>query len=100
MQDDDLRRIQDESHAIYNQYGHYFDYVLVLRGADFESASRELLDVINRLDVEPQWVPVAWPRGISASIAAFLQPTTSCHPSPAPQSVRESTTSNKFIAVI
>ena len=85
LQDDDLRRIIDESRAIENQYGHYLDYVLVLGDGDMDAASHELLDVINRLEVESQWVPVAWLRGRSTfTSSAALQPSTSIYASPAP----------------
>ena len=86
-QDDDLRRIIDESRAIESQHGHYLDYVLVLGDGDMDAASHELLDVLNRLEVEPQWVPVAWLRGRStftSSAAAALQPSTNIYASPAP----------------
>ena len=36
------------------------------------TAGRELFDVINRLDVEPQWVPAAWLRAPSA-FSAFTE---------------------------
>lgn len=86
IQDDDLRRIIDESRAIENQHGHYLDYVLVLGDGDMDSASRELLDVINRLEVEPQWVPMAWLRARSTFPAAAQQPQASMniYATPAP----------------
>ena len=82
----DARQIQQESQEIEKRYGRYFDCVLVLRGANFPSASRELLEVINLLDVEPQWVPAAWLGGnfaSSASISAAQKPPTSSDGSPA-----------------
>lgn len=84
IQDDDLRRIIDESRAIENQHGHYLDYVLVLGDGDMDSASRELLDVINRLEVEPQWVPMAWLRARSTFPAAAQQPSMNIYATPAP----------------
>ena len=68
MQYEELRRIQDESQEIDIRFGHYIDYVLVLSDK-IVTAGRELFDVINRLDVEPQWVPAAWLSAPSASSA-------------------------------
>ena len=39
-------------------YGHYFDMVII--NQDLDRAYDELLAEINRLEVEPQWVPVQW----------------------------------------
>lgn len=41
-----------------DKYGHYFDYVLV--NNDLNKAYDELLLEINRLELEPQWVPAFW----------------------------------------
>ena len=41
-----------------DRYGHYFDYILV--NSDMDRAYEELLSEIDRLEVEPQWVPVHW----------------------------------------
>ena len=43
-----------------DKYGHFFDYVLV--NTDMDRAYEELLAEINRIEVAPQWVPVAWTR--------------------------------------
>jgi len=39
-------------------YGHYFDMIIV--NQDLDRAYDELLSEINRLELEPQWVPIAW----------------------------------------
>ena len=39
-------------------YGHYFDLIIV--NTDITRAYEELLSEINRLEVEPQWVPASW----------------------------------------
>ena len=44
-----------------DKYGHNFDYILV--NSDMELAYQELLNEINRLEVEPQWVPTQWVSG-------------------------------------
>jgi len=41
-----------------NNHGHLFDHVIV--NQDLDHAYDELLREINRLEVEPQWVPTSW----------------------------------------
>jgi len=41
-----------------NNHGHLFDHVIV--NLDLDHAYDELLKEINRLEVEPQWVPTSW----------------------------------------
>lgn len=47
-----------ESYLIENQYGHYFDWVIV--NDDFQVAADMLKELARRLETEPQWVPYAW----------------------------------------
>ncbi|CAG5135007.1 unnamed protein product, partial [Candidula unifasciata] len=56
--DEQLRGIIDHSREIEEQYGHLFDFILV--NSDLDQAYTELLAEINRIEVEPQWVPAAW----------------------------------------
>lgn len=39
-------------------YGPFFDMVIV--NQDMDKAYDELLAEINRLEIEPQWVPLQW----------------------------------------
>lgn len=39
-------------------YSHYFDMIIV--NQDLDRAYEELLAEINRLELEPQWVPLQW----------------------------------------
>ena len=39
-------------------FGHYFDMIIV--NTDLDRSYDELLTEINRLEVEPQWVPAVW----------------------------------------
>jgi guanylate kinase len=39
-------------------FGHFFDLIIV--NYDLDRAYDELLSAINRLEVEPQWVPAHW----------------------------------------
>ncbi|XP_055957113.1 protein PALS1 isoform X2 [Patella vulgata] len=56
--DDELKQIIDDAREMEEVYGHYFDYVLV--NTDMDLAYDELLMEINRIEVEPQWVPQEW----------------------------------------
>lgn len=56
--EEDFRRTIAESARLERQYKHYFDYVLL--NDNMESAYRELKEVLGRLPVEWQWVPVLW----------------------------------------
>jgi MAGUK p55 subfamily protein 5 len=39
-------------------YGHYFDYILV--NMELDRSVEELMEEINRIEREPQWVPITW----------------------------------------
>lgn len=60
LQDDDLREIIERAREMEDKFGHFFDYVLV--NVDMDKAFDELLTEINRIEVEPQWVPMTWTR--------------------------------------
>lgn len=60
IKDEDLKDIIERSREMEDKYGHLFDYVLV--NTDMDRAYEELLAEINRIEVAPQWVPVAWTR--------------------------------------
>jgi len=53
-----LQAIIDKSREMENNHGHLFDHVIV--NQDLDHAYDELLREINRLEVEPQWVPTSW----------------------------------------
>ncbi|XP_036739071.1 MAGUK p55 subfamily member 2 isoform X2 [Manis pentadactyla] len=54
----DLRRTVEESSRIQRGYGHYFDLSLV--NSNLERTFRELQAAMEKLWMEPQWVPVSW----------------------------------------
>lgn len=56
--DDQLKDIIDRGREIDGIYQNYFDFVLF--NNDLERAYEELLDEINRIEMEPQWVPAVW----------------------------------------
>ncbi|GAB1609587.1 MAGUK p55 subfamily member 5-like isoform X2, partial [Argonauta hians] len=53
-----LKEIIERAREMEEVYGHYFDYIIV--NSKQSKAYEELLAEINRLEVEPQWVPVSW----------------------------------------
>uniref|UniRef100_A0A671UMN9 MAGUK p55 scaffold protein 3 n=1 Tax=Sparus aurata TaxID=8175 RepID=A0A671UMN9_SPAAU len=58
--EDDLQEIKQSAERMDECYGHWVDYVLVKE--DPASALAELQAVLERVQVEPQWVPVSWLR--------------------------------------
>ncbi|XP_052768272.1 protein PALS1-like isoform X2 [Mya arenaria] len=60
VKDDDLRDIIERAREMEDKFGHMFDYILV--NQDMDKAFDELVTEINRIEVEPQWVPVEWTR--------------------------------------
>lgn len=41
-----------------DEFGHLFDRVVI--NSDLERSFQQLISEINRLEVEPQWVPIQW----------------------------------------
>lgn len=56
--DDELKEIIEKAREMEENYGHYFDLVIV--NSDIDRAYNQLLHEINILEREPQWVPAAW----------------------------------------
>ncbi|CAF1255494.1 unnamed protein product, partial [Didymodactylos carnosus] len=56
--DDSLERLVKESELLHQAYGHYFD--LIILNNDIEETIRTLQDSIERINQQPQWVPVSW----------------------------------------
>ena len=48
----------EKAREMEDSYGHYFDLIIV--NTDLNKAYEELLAEINRLEIEPQWVPATW----------------------------------------
>ncbi|XP_034425624.1 MAGUK p55 subfamily member 3-like isoform X1 [Hippoglossus hippoglossus] len=57
---DDIQEIKQSAEEMEESYGHWMDYVLVKE--DPVSALAELQAVLERVQMEPQWVPVSWVR--------------------------------------
>uniref|UniRef100_A0A4W3HIT8 MAGUK p55 scaffold protein 2b n=1 Tax=Callorhinchus milii TaxID=7868 RepID=A0A4W3HIT8_CALMI len=58
LTDTDLKKTVDESCRIHRCYNHYFDYVI---GNDnLDKAFHKLQSTMEKLCIDPQWVPVSW----------------------------------------
>ncbi|KAM7451397.1 Maguk P55 subfamily member [Porites harrisoni] len=58
MTDAELRDMVDKGREMEETYGHYFEKTIV--NTDLERTFDELRQVIDKLDVEAQWVPASW----------------------------------------
>ncbi|XP_042253343.1 MAGUK p55 subfamily member 3-like [Thunnus albacares] len=58
--EDDLEEMKQSAERMDECYGHWVDYVLVKE--DPVSALAELQVILERVQMEPQWVPVSWVR--------------------------------------
>ncbi|XP_054713294.1 protein PALS1-like isoform X2 [Uloborus diversus] len=56
--DEELKDIIEKAREMEDNYGHYFDMVII--NSDIDKAFNELLKEINTLEREPQWVPAIW----------------------------------------
>ncbi|XP_066096112.1 protein PALS2 isoform X4 [Saccopteryx bilineata] len=58
LTDSDLKKTVDESARIQRAYNHYFDLIIV--NDNLDKAFEKLQTAIEKLRVEPQWVPISW----------------------------------------
>ncbi|XP_071499356.1 protein PALS1-like isoform X1 [Diadema antillarum] len=58
LKEQELREIIDAGRGMEDAFGHYFDHVIIHH--DHDRAYNELMEEIDRIQVEPQWVPVEW----------------------------------------
>lgn len=58
QQENDLKKTVDESARIRRAYSHYFDLTIV--NDNLDKAFDNLQEVVERLFIEPQWVPISW----------------------------------------
>ncbi|KAM9310525.1 MAGUK p55 subfamily member 6a isoform 1-T1 [Pholidichthys leucotaenia] len=58
LTENDLKKTVDESARIRRAYSHYFDLTIV--NDNLDKAFEKLQEAVERLVVEPQWVPVSW----------------------------------------
>ena len=57
-QDEQLKEVIEKGREMEEAFSHLFDYILV--NMDLDRSYEELLQEINRIETEPQWVPIAW----------------------------------------
>lgn len=58
LQDDDFKRTIDESTRMERNYDKYFDVTII--NNDLNDTYDAIMEAIDRLATEPQWVPVTW----------------------------------------
>lgn len=58
VNDESLERLVKESELLQQAYGHYFDLVIV--NNDIEETIRSLQHAMEKVSLQPQWVPVSW----------------------------------------
>uniref|UniRef100_U3J4M7 Protein associated with LIN7 2, MAGUK p55 family member n=100 Tax=Neognathae TaxID=8825 RepID=U3J4M7_ANAPP len=58
LTDTDLKKTVDESARIQRAYNHYFDLTIV--NDNLDKAFEKLQTAIEKLRLEPQWVPISW----------------------------------------
>lgn len=58
IEDEDLRRTMEESARLQRAYDKYIDVVVV--NEDFDLTFQKLMDALDTLSTESQWVPVQW----------------------------------------
>ncbi|XP_043365104.1 protein PALS2 isoform X4 [Dermochelys coriacea] len=58
LTDTDLKKTVDESARIQRAYNHYFDLIIV--NDNLDKAFEKLQTAIEKLRLEPQWVPISW----------------------------------------
>ncbi|CAK9301363.1 unnamed protein product [Gordionus sp. m RMFG-2023] len=56
--EEELAEIIEKSREIEENFGHYFDVFIV--NTDLDKTYNQLLEEINRIECEPQWVPKFW----------------------------------------
>lgn len=60
VQEEELEEMRHSAEQLEQQYGHLVDRVLVK--VDYASTCADLRSILERLEREPQWVPVSWVR--------------------------------------
>lgn len=62
IQEEELKDIIEKAREMEDRYGHFFDMVII--NNDTERAYQQLLNEINELEREPQWVPSTWVKAV------------------------------------
>lgn len=58
LQEEDLKRTLEDSASMQRTYDKYIDEVIV--NNDFDVTFRKIIESMDMLTTEPQWVPVNW----------------------------------------
>lgn len=58
LKEQELREIIDTGRGMEDAFGHYFDHVIIHH--DHDRAYNDLISEIDRIQMEPQWVPMHW----------------------------------------
>ncbi|XP_063957673.1 protein PALS1-like [Lytechinus pictus] len=58
LKEQELREIIDTGRGMEDMYGHYFDHVIIHH--DHDRAYNDLISEIDRIQIQPQWVPLHW----------------------------------------
>lgn len=58
LQEDELKDIIEKAREMEDKYGHFFDMIII--NNDTDRAYHQLVNEINSLEREPQWVPASW----------------------------------------
>ncbi|KAL0280699.1 UNVERIFIED_CONTAM: hypothetical protein PYX00_001917 [Menopon gallinae] len=62
FKEDELKDIIEKAREMEDKYGHFFDMIII--NNDTERAYHQLLNEINSLEREPQWVPASWVKSV------------------------------------
>ncbi|XP_059484052.1 protein PALS1 isoform X2 [Neocloeon triangulifer] len=62
FREEELKEIIEKAREMEDRYGHFFDMVII--NNDTERAYQQLLNEINELEREPQWVPATWVKAV------------------------------------
>ncbi|GAB6022921.1 hypothetical protein CHUAL_007013 [Chamberlinius hualienensis] len=58
FEEDDMKRTIDENARLHRAYEKYIDLTIV--NDDIDKTFEKVLQAVNNLSAEPQWVPVSW----------------------------------------
>lgn len=62
FKEEELKDIIEKAREMEDKYGHFFDMIII--NNDTERAYHQLLNEINGLEREPQWVPASWVKAV------------------------------------
>jgi len=66
VKDEDLKTVINDGKRLEEEFGHFFDRLIV--NVDLDRSLKEVRELLQRVEKEPQWVPAFWLAG-NASVA-------------------------------